>query len=126
MDDSLEFRSGFMYTLPFRYKYDYKRFNTDGTSVFVTGRYKLKDNFYFPAELSYRPKDNLSISFSSDFNLISQKLVYEQKEADNSITSYPTKKLVYYNTKPALKVTYLYDNRKEKKEDEFCSLTTGT
>ena len=123
LDNNLELESGIFYTTPFKYEYGYRLFYPDGTSNFITGEYKLKHNFYFPFNLRYRLKDNVAFSLSSDFNFINQRLDYWQKNKDDTITSYPTKKLNYYNTKPTLRLTYLYDEDKDIKDDEFSSLT---
>ena len=123
LNDDLELESGLSYTTPLRYKYEYELLFPAGQYRFIKGTYKLRDNFYFPLKLSYRPKDNFSISFSSNFSFINQRLDYWFKDIDDSLTVYPSKELSYYNTKPEIRLSYLYDAKKQIPQEEFSVLT---
>jgi len=120
--DDLEFGSGLRYTTPFEYEFDFKQFITGISSLFVNGSYKLKDNFYVPIEILYRCCDNLEIEASSNVQIINQRLIFWQKNTDNSVSVYPSKRINYYNVQPKIKFTYLYDADKVIKKDEFLSL----
>ncbi len=114
-----EVEGGLFYTYPLNYDYEYKIFRPVGTSSFVTGRYKLRDDFYVPARIRYRPWSNLELMVSSDCAITHQTLEYYEKDAADVITVHPSKKLTYLNTQPTLKIEYLYDNDKEIINDEL-------
>jgi len=120
---NLELESGLSYTPPLKYKYEYRRFYSDSTSLFKTGTYELDTNFFVPFAFRYRAKDNFEVMLSSDFHYIDQRLDYWQKETDNTITTYPSRELTYYNTQPTIRLTYLYEGKKKIPEGEFSSLT---
>jgi len=113
-NDNLELESGVGYTTPFKYSYEYKFYRT--TSNFINGTYKTGNNFDIPVKLIYRPKNNWELKFSSDFNVRRQRLDYWEKETDDSITTYETKKLGYYNVRPTLALTYLSKAKEEIKK----------
>ena len=123
LNKDLEVGTGLFYTTPFKYEYEYKRYDPGGTSRLIFGAYKLKNNFYVPLSLRYRPRTNLEFMFSSDFNSITQKLDYREKNIADTVINYPPKKLIYYNTIPTLKVAFLCDDKKKIQEDEFSALT---
>lgn len=123
LDKNLELGSGFSYTTPFKYRYEYTVYNPDSTYSYIIGQYKLKHNFYIPIILRYQIRDELEIMLFSDFHYISQRLDYWEKGANNTMTRHPFKKLSYYNIQPSLRFIYLYDAGKEIEKDDFSSLT---
>jgi hypothetical protein len=123
MSKDLELETGISYTTPFRYKYVYENYTRTGTSNFVVGNYRLRNNFYFPIKCRYRPCDNLEIMISSDFNLKNQRLDYWQKTTNGSITNYSPRELTYYNFQPTMKANYLFGADKTIEEDELSSQT---
>jgi len=123
INDYLELESGFSYTSPFKYNYEYKQFNPTNEN-FITGTYNIENNLKVPLQLTYQPADyNISVMFSADFHYIKQRLDSWEKEVDNSITLYDVRKLRYFNTKPTLKLSYFHDADKKMSKDEFSSLT---
>jgi hypothetical protein len=122
LSDRFQVESGFSYTTPFKYNYEYREFKI-GFPNSITGTYEIENNFRVPLKLIYRPADHVSVMFSSDFNYIKQRLDSWEKETDNSITTYNTRKLRAYNTKPTLKLDYFHQAGKEVSQNRFSSLT---
>ena len=120
---NLEAEGGLYYTTPFRYEFRYKEYWSTGTTFFANGNYKLENNFRIPLKLRFRPKDCLEIMLSLDSHFVDQRLDYWNKETDDTITTFPSEKITYYNTQPSLNLTYLFDGGKEIQEDELTSLT---
>lgn len=122
VSDQIELESGFSYTSPFKYKYEYIQFNATFPNL-ITGTYKIENNLKAPLKLTYRPTDDLSVSFASDFNYIKQRLDSWEKENDGSSTLYAVRKVRYYNTQPTLEVSYFHQAGKQLAKSEFSSLT---
>ena len=123
MNDHLEVESGFSYTSPYKYNYEFKQFNPT-TQFSKAGTYSIENNFKVPLKLTYQPEDhNVSVMLSADFNYIKQRLDSWEKLVNNSITSYNARKLRYFNAKPTLKLSYFLDADKQILSDEFSSLT---
>ncbi len=123
LKENPELESGLCYTTPLKYKYEYKQYNADSSSLFVTGNYKLENSFRFPLRLRYRSGDSFEAVILTDFDYCEQKLDYQQKNTDNTVTTYPVKRLKFYNVRPALRLTYLFDGKNTTESDEFSSLT---
>lgn len=116
--ENLQLTSGFAYTTPYKYKYEYIRINPSATTQIITGTYQFDENYEIPMNLIYRPRKNWELAVSSDFTMAKQRLDYWEKATDNTVTTYSTKKLRYYNTKPTLQLTYLHEaNVLEKKRE---------
>lgn len=122
MSDRLEWTSGFSYTTPFKYNYEFRQFNP-ASSNFITGTYNVKSDLKAPFKMTYRPSDCVSVTVSSDFHYVKQRLDSWEKETDDSITLYNSRKLRYYNTKPTFKLSYFHDADKEMVKEKFASLT---
>lgn len=119
--DEIELESGVAYTTPFKYAFTHHK--PDGASLFTTGTYQLKDSWYIPFKMRYRPVDEFEFMVSSDFNFITQKLNYYTQVDTTNQTRYPYKELNAYRIKPTAKLTYLYRNEREKRQDAFLSVT---
>ncbi|MDP2943850.1 MAG: hypothetical protein Q8N49_01045 [Candidatus Omnitrophota bacterium] len=122
LSKDLEMESGLSYITPFKYKFEYKTATAIAKSL-LQGTYRLDNSIQFPLRLRYRPKSNLEVMFSSDFSFADQKLYYWYVDTTGTVTTYPTKKLSYYNTQPTLVVSYLYDDNKKIAQSEFSRLT---
>jgi len=122
LNDRLQIESGFSYTTPFKYNYEYREFKT-GFPNSITGTYKIENNFSAPLKLIYRPANNVSVALSSDFNYVKQRVDSWEKETNNSITDFDTRKLRAYNTKPTIELAYFHGADKPISADEFSSLT---
>ena len=122
ISDQIELESGFSYTSPFKYNYQYKQFNATFPNL-ITGTYTIENNLKAPLKLTYRPTDDLSFSFRSDFNYIKQRLDSWEKENDGSSTIYAVRKVRYYNTQPTLEISYFHQAEKLLVKSEFSSLT---
>jgi hypothetical protein len=118
-----EVETGLSYATPFKYKAEQDQYYTNATSRFTVGTYHLENNFCLPLRMRLRPLDNLQLAFSSDSSYADQRLDYYKKNTDGSITNYEAKKISYFNTKPSIGLTYLFDADKEIEEDEFSLLT---
>jgi hypothetical protein len=121
IDKNLEIESGLSFISPAKYHFEFKRFFAGTTSL--TGAYKLDRNFEVPLSLRYRMGDDLEMHFSSDLRFCRQRLDYSSKSNAGVVTAYPDKELDYFNTRPSLELTYLYDNNKKIQEDNFSSVT---
>ena len=122
--DNLELRSGFSFTSPYKYYFEFKRMRmSNGSTRALRASYRLERNFEIPLSLSLRPKDNLEFLFSAPSSFARQRLDYWIREASGAITGYGSKELDYFNTQPVLTLTYFYDARKEVKTDDFSSLS---
>jgi len=120
--DRLQVESGFSYTSPFKYNYEFQQFNPT-TENFITGSYKIENNLKAPLKFTYRPTDNLSFRLTSDFNYIKQRLDSWEKKTDDSVTTYAVRKVRSYNTQLTLEISYFYQAEKQLAESEFSSLT---
>ena len=122
LSDRFEIESGFSYTTPFKYNYEFRQFNASYPNS-ITGTYEIENDFKTPLKFIYRHADSISVKFSSDFSYVKQRMDSWEKEFDNSITVYNTRKLRAYNTKPTLELTYFHDAGQQISENEFSSLT---
>lgn len=122
ISDSLQLESGFSYTSPFKYNYEYKQFNPSFPNL-ITGTYTIENNFKAPLKLTYRPTDALSVSLASNFNYIKQRLDSWEKETDGSTTTYAVRKVRSYNTQPTLEISYFHQAGKQLAKSEFSTLT---
>ncbi|MDB4303271.1 hypothetical protein N9934_00585 [Desulfosarcina sp.] len=122
--DNLQVEGGLAYITPYKYKYDYRRYNADTTTLFFPATYKLTDQFEIPCRVSYRPLENLELKISSDMKIGHQKLDYYQKNTDNSVSNYPTRELSYFIAEPTVQLTYLFDNNSELEADEFSQVSS--
>ncbi|MCK5494686.1 MAG: hypothetical protein KAJ14_16370 [Candidatus Omnitrophica bacterium] len=123
LSDDWEFASGIVYTMPFTYEYEDRVYYADGTSRFRIGEYKLDNNVFIPLSSRFRLESNFEIALSCDLSYIEQRLAHRQKETDNSVTINPERELTYFNAKPEIKLTYLTNEDKKVKDDEFSSLS---
>lgn len=123
--DNIEIESGLTYTTPYKFKYEYKLFRPAGTTEFTTGTYTIKDSYEIPLSLSYRPKPNWQVGLASDFTYKSQRLDYWYKATNDTITTYDSKKLRYYNVQPTLRVSYLHGEKSESATEEVSILKKG-
>ena len=120
--DDLELESGIVYTTPLRYEYLYRQFNLDGTSLFVDGSYKINNSFLLPLQFKYQIKSKFRLTLSSPFNFKNQKLNYQQKNTDDTISNFERRELNYYNIKPSLELVYFDDKNKLIEKNDFSSL----
>lgn len=121
LSDALEIKTGLFTVSPYKYKYRYRLYS-GGFSWFAIGTYKLRNNFYVPFALKYRPDDNLEILFSSHYHTINQTLDYWQKDALDVTTFSPPRELTYHNVKPTIKLSYLHHRGIEVVTDKFLNL----
>ncbi|MCK5178026.1 MAG: hypothetical protein KAR32_00720 [Candidatus Omnitrophica bacterium] len=122
LSDRVEVETGFSYTTPFKYNYEYKQFDP-GDSNFITGTYSIKNDITAPFKISYRPSDSLAVTLSSDFHYTRQRLDMWEKEADDSITSYSPRNLYALNTRPTLELAYFHNADQQISKDELSSFT---
>lgn len=73
--------------------------------------------------MRWRPREEINIALSSDFNYAKQTIDYFNKSRAGTVTVYPQKKLTYVKTEPTLTIIYLNDGGKQIHKDEFSSLT---
>lgn len=120
--DDLEVEGGIVYTTPLKYKYSYRQFNSDGTSLFVDGNYEIRQSFLLPLQLKYQTKSKFRATLSAPFNFKNQKFNYQRKNTDNTISNFERRELDYYNIKPSLELVYFDDKKKVMEKNDFSSL----
>ncbi len=121
LSDNLELESGIAYTTPLKYEYRYRQFNSDNTSLFVDGNYKIKYSLSMPLRFKHQLTNRFRIIYCSDFNFKKQELDYWQKNTDDTISSFERKKLGYYNIKPSLELIYFDNKDKLIERNDFSS-----
>ncbi len=122
LSDNFELESGIAYTTPLKYKYLYRQFNSDNTSLFVDGNYKIGNSLSVPLQFKYQIKSKFRATLSSPFNFKNQKLNYQQKNTDDTISNFERRELNYYNIKPSLELVYFDDKNKLIEKNDFSSL----
>ena len=119
LKENFEVEGGISYTFPNKYNFQYFRLNPTSTTEKVAGTYQYEGQIEIPLKLRYKPRQNLQVEVSSDFKYVNQRLDHWYENTSNIVTKYSPKKLGYYNTKPAFRVTYL---KGEGKEDSVNSI----
>ena len=117
----LEFTSGLEFSLPYKYRYKFKRLYP-GTEIHLDGTYTSRNDFTIPLELRYRPWQNTEVSFSSDMTYCRQRLSYQRRQTGVATVS-EIRKAGYFNTQPSLAMSYFYEGGKDIAQDEFSRLT---
>lgn len=121
LEKNLEIESGLAFGSPYKYHFEFKRYFAGVTSL--NGSYKMDENFEVPLSLRYRMRDDFEMHFSSDLRFCRQRLDYWATSNLGVLTSYPSKELNYFNTRPTLELTYLYGANATILEDYFSSVT---
>lgn len=121
--DDLQIESGLSFITPYKFKYDYRRYNLAGTTLMFPATYELSDQFAVPLRLEYRPIEHLAIRCSSDLKMGKQTLNFYQKNLDDSVTNYPTRELVYFMMQPSVRLLYLMGPDGTGKSDIFSEVT---
>ncbi len=122
--DGVELEAGIVYTFPFELEYDYiTYFSSRGRGSFLEGSYMIDNNISAPIGLRIRPMRNVEAHASADMRWVNQALDRADKAINSKPTIYTPRSLEYFNIKPKIELTYLYDAGKITPRDDFEKVT---
>ncbi|MGE5279829.1 MAG: hypothetical protein ACM3L6_03685 [Deltaproteobacteria bacterium] len=125
ISDGLEVTGGVAYAAPYDYVYEYRRSSVAGLAV-THGDYATRHETTFPLGVRYRPLPHAEARFTSDIVIARQRLDYWKRATTGVVTSYPARKLKYFNIQPSLTVTYLFERGRTVAGDDLARLAGTT
>ena len=124
-NDQIEYSSGLIYTLPYKYKFEFQQFNPSSTTNFISATYRLSQQFHIPLGVDYQYNSAWRFNVRSDLNYAKQRGDIYEKETTDLFSNVSTRTLHYFQTMPTLEVSYFYDAGLQSRDDIILKVTNN-